>query len=64
MKRSVSLRRISLLLAVALCLGLVGGSILTRKTDAVAEGETGYEAIYSSDNPVPEIAANVRPSVV
>ena len=29
-----------------------------------ADATVGYEAVYSADNPVPEIAANVRPSVV
>lgn len=38
--------------------------VLNRKVSAVAEENVGYEAIYSSANPVPEIAANVRPSVV
>ena len=40
---------------------------MTKKPAAVAEtadATVGYEAVYSSDNPVPEIAANVRPSVV
>lgn len=63
MKKSF-IKRISVFLAVALCLGIVGGVVLNRKVSAVAEENVGYEAIYSSANPVPEIAANVRPSVV
>ena len=61
------LKKVSLFLALALCVGFAGGALLTRKTEAMAEtadATVGYDAVYSSDNPVPEIAANVRPSVV
>ena len=46
-------RAICLTLALALALSL----------PAIAES-TSYDIIYSADNPIPEIAANVRPSVV
>ena len=64
MKKHSILKQVSLFLAVALCIGFAGGTLLGRKSSAVAEGTVGYEAVYSSENPVPEIAANVRPSVV
>ena len=64
MKKHSILKQVSLFLAVALCIGFAGGTLLGRKSSAVAEGTVGYEAVYSSETPVPEIAANVRPSVV
>ena len=67
MRKHNVLKKVSLFLALALCVGFAGGALLTRKTEAVAEtadATVGYDAVYSSDNPVPEIAANVRPSVV
>ena len=67
MRKQNVLKKVSLFLALALCVGFAGGALLTRKTEAMAEtadATVGYEAVYSSDNPVPEIAANVRPSVV
>ena len=67
MRKHNVLKKVSLFLALALCVGFAGGALLTRKTEAVAEtadATVGYEAVYSADNPVPEIAANVRPSVV
>ena len=67
MRKHNVLKKVSLFLALALCVGFAGGALLTRKTDAVAEtadATVGYDAVYSADNPVPEIAANVRPSVV
>ena len=59
--------RICLALAAIFAVAFVGGGIgsfvFTR--NAMAESESvGYDAVYSSDNPVPEIAANVRPNVV
>ena len=67
MRKHNVLKKVSLFLALALCIGFAGGALLTKKPVAVAEtadATVGYEAVYSSDNPVPEIAANVRPSVV
>ena len=67
MRKHNVLKKVSLFLALALCVGFAGGALLTKKPVAVAEtadATVGYEAVYSSDNPVPEIAANVRPSVV
>lgn len=57
-RKSVS-KRVGLLLALVLFVGLVSGCA-AQKT---GEAET-YDIIYSSSNPVPEIAVNVRPSVV
>ena len=70
-----SIKRFSLLLALALMLAAVGAGVgLHYGTQAIAEGEAEtaepaqetatYDIIYSSGNPVPEIAANVRPSIV
>ena len=67
MRKQNVLKKVSLFLALALCIGFAGGALLTKKPVAVAEtadATVGYDAVYSSDNPVPEIAANVRPSVV
>ena len=67
MRKHNVLKKVSIFLALALCIGFAGGALLTKKPVAVAEtadATVGYEAVYSSDNPVPEIAANVRPSVV
>lgn len=52
--------------AVAATGGALGSFIFSRNAAAEPEdgGAVGYEAIYSSENPIPEIAANVRPSVV
>ena len=67
MRKHSIIKQVSLFLAIALCLGFAGGALLTRRTTAAAETDgstTTYDAVYSSDNPIPEIAANVRPSVV
>ena len=67
MRKHNVLKKVSVFLALALCIGFAGGALLTKKPAAVAEAAdatVGYEAVYSSDNPIPEIAANVRPSVV
>lgn len=67
MRKHSIIKQVSLFLAIALCIGFAGGALLTRRTTAAAEsadGTTTYAAVYSSDNPIPEIAANVRPSVV
>ena len=67
MRKYNVLKKVSVFLALALCIGFAGGALLTKKPAAVAEAAdatVGYEAVYSSENPIPEIAANVRPSVV
>ena len=67
MRKHSIIKQVSLFLALALCLGFAGGALLTRRTTAAAETDgstTTYDVVYSSDNPIPEIAANVRPSVV
>ena len=67
MRKHNVLKKVSVFLALALCIGFAGGALLTKKPAAMAEtadATVGYEAVYSSDNPIPEIAANVRPSVV
>ena len=67
MRKHNVLKKVSVFLALALCIGFAGGALLTKKPAAVAEAAdatVGYEAVYSSENPIPEIAANVRPSVV
>ena len=53
-------------LALAFVFAFMGASLGTFLTSraAAAEETVGYDAVYSSDNPVPEIAANVRPNVV
>ena len=61
-------KRFSMLLALALMLTAIGTG-LGMHLQATAEDENAaevvtYDAIYSSSNPVPEIAANVRPSIV
>ena len=50
--------------AVAVAGGAVGSFIFARNAAAEESGTVGYEAIFTAANPVPEIAANVRPSVV
>ncbi len=64
MKKHSFLKQISLFLALALCVGFAGGALVTRRSEAVAEAAAGYDVVYSAENPIPEIAANVRPSVV
>ena len=53
-------------LALAFVFAFMGASLGTflASRAAAAEETVGYDAVYSSDNPVPEIAANVRPNVV
>ena len=51
-------------MALTLCVGFAGGALVTRRSEAVAEAAAGYDVVYSAENPIPEIAANVRPSVV
>ncbi|NLF27107.1 MAG: PDZ domain-containing protein [Clostridiales bacterium] len=65
MKRNLVMKRVSILLTIAIALSVAGGLLFIRRSNAVAESTVpGLDAIYSSSNPVPEIAANVRPSVV
>ena len=59
------LKRFSTFLAFALVFAAIGGGAGILYSQATAESETTtYDAIYSTSNPVPEIAANTRPSVV
>lgn len=54
-------------LIIALCFALIGsavGSFLAHNASAEAAEKSGLSAVYSSDNPIPEIAENVRPAVV
>ena len=59
-----------LLLAAVFAVSFAGGGLGTflfarnAKAESAASGAVGYDAVYSTDNPIPEIAANVRPSVV
>lgn len=63
-----SKKMIVMMLTMALVAAVVGGAmgsfIFARNAAAEESGTVGYEAIFTSANPVPEIAANVRPSVV
>ena len=55
---------LAMTLAVAFAGGALGSFVFCRNALAEDSGTVGYEAIFTSANPVPEIAANVRPSVV
>ena len=67
-----TIKRFSILLTLALVLAAVGAGFGLSRTHAAAEGEAQettselvpFDAVYTSSNPVPEIAANVRPSIV
>lgn len=48
-------------LARALCMML---ALAMPMSAAIAEETVTYDAVYSSENPIPEIAKNVRPAVV
>ena len=71
---TMTLQRFSLFLAVMLAFVAIGAGVGVYRARAIAEAAeetaeeavetTTYDAIYSTSNPVPEIAANVRPSVV
>jgi serine protease Do len=69
-KRTLKDRRagFTAVIALALCFALVGGMVgLFLAQNARAEEEAanpGYSSVYSSDNPIPQIAADVRPAVV
>ena len=60
--------RFALFVAVALVFSVMGGMIgmnlTTASAEETADEVVGYDSIYSSSNPVPAIAAKVRPSVV
>lgn len=62
--------RLCLLLAAVFAVAFVGGGlgsfVFTKnaRAESASDEAVGYDAVYSSDNPIPEIAANVRPSVV
>lgn len=57
--RSRELRRYTVFLMALLLAGLTGG-LVARASSA----GTSYSVIYSSDNPIPQIASDVRPAVV
>lgn len=65
-----SMRRYAAFMAVALLCALLGGTVgaaLAEEPGAAAAPQsavTPYSAVYSADNPIPQIAANVRPAVV
>jgi serine protease Do len=52
------MRRYAAFLAVVVAAALVGGLV------AQATAKTPYSVVYSSENPIPQIAADVRPAVV
>lgn len=62
--------RFSLLMAAVFLVAFAGGGLgslvgaKNARAEAANQGVVGYDAVYSSGNPIPEIAANVRPSVV
>lgn len=63
--------RFAMLIAVALVFTAVGGYVgmnlknaSAEETDTTASESVGYDSIYSSSNPVPAIAEQVRPAVV
>ena len=57
--------RFAMFMVVALAFAALGGAVGMNLKPAEAEQTSvGYESIYSSANPIPEIAARVRPSVV
>ena len=49
--------------AIMRCLSLILTLVLMAGVSAMAEPST-YDMIYSASNPIPEIAANTRPSIV
>ena len=55
MEKKLALMRLSAIMAVLMA--IVGIS-------ALAETAPTYDIVYSTSNPIPEIAANVRPSIV
>jgi len=66
----ISRRFTALVLVAAFVVALAGGAAGSficasrAAAESAAEGKVGYSVVYSSENPIPEIAANVRPSVV
>ena len=54
MKMNSAFKRISFILAIVLCLGIIGTGVAYQRSQqaASAESETvGYDSIYSSSNP-------------
>ena len=51
-------------MVLSLAGGLAGAAIFRAGAEAEDTGCVGYDAVYSAYNPIPEIAANVRPAVV
>ena len=62
MHRNTFIRLLSALMAALMLLMLVGALAVAEETEA-AEAVT-YDIVYSSSNPIPEIAARTRPSIV
>ena len=64
MKHFTALARcLTLLLAAAMLSGMLALAEPAAQTDQ-PEGEPGYDIVYSSSNPIPAIAARVRPAIV
>lgn len=61
-----SIKTMCLALAAVFAVAFAGGGLgaAVFAGNASAEDAVGYDAVYSASNPVPEIAANIRPSVV
>ena len=61
-------KALALMLLASFIISLAGGAagsfVFTNRALAEAEDTVGYDIVYSSENPIPEIAANVRPGVV
>lgn len=62
------MRRTALMLIAALIIsifgGMAGSAFIYGGAAAEDDAAPGYGIVYSSENPIPEIAANVRPAVV
>ena len=62
MKHFTALTRcLTLLIAAAMLSGMLA---LAENAEPTAEPAPSYDIVYSSSNPIPEIAARVRPSIV
>ena len=57
-------RCLSLLLAALMLSGMLAVAEPAAVETEPAEENPFYDIIYSSSNPIPEIAANVRPSMI
>ena len=55
-------RCLALLLAALMLTGML--AVAETAAQDVAEGNPSYDIVYSSNNPIPEIAERVRPSIV